>query len=381
MKRLAGAVAVALCAPLFGTGGAETRRASQLPPAHPAVPIDPIVGVLDAFRSHSLVALGEGRHGNEQSHQFRLALVRDPRFASLLQDIVVEFGSARHQTVMDRFIRGEEVRQDELRLAWQDTTQPHAIWDRPIYEEFFAAVRTVNAALPRERQLRLLLGDPPLDWNQVRSEADYDRLVSTNRNRHPFSVIQREVLSKKRRALLVYGDMHFVRRHALYNYDVSPALDANSIVALLQRHEPGSRVFTIWTNTTADLQQLQSDVSAWPKPALALLRGTVLGAADFRYYNPTEMARYSFRGGKPDFSNPIPRDQWRPLRMEDQFDATLYLGHPSSITIAQVPPMVCKDTAYIAMRAKRSAAVGWAQGDFDRLKSFCADQLSREAPR
>ena len=378
---MAGAVAVALCAQLFGTGVAETRQASQPTPTRPAVPIDPIVGILDAFKSHSLVALGEGRHGNEQGHQFRLALLREPRFAAIVQDIVVEFGSARHQPAMDRFIQGGQVSDQELRSAWQDTTQPHSIWDRPIYEEFFRAVRTLNGSLPRERRVRVLLGDPPLDWNRVRSEDDYNKLVSDNRNRYPFGVIQREIIAKKRRALIIYGDMHFVRRHALYNYDVAAALDGNSIVALLQRHEPGSRVFTIWTNTTADLQQLQSDVSAWPKPALALLRGTVLGAADFRFYNPTEMARYSFRDGKPDFSNPIPRDQWRPLQMEDQFDATLYLGHPSSITIAQVPPMVCKDAAYIAMRAKRSAAVGWAQGDFDRLKSFCADQLSREAPR
>jgi hypothetical protein len=115
-----------------------------------AVPLDPIAAVIDAFRTHRIVALAEGSHGNEQAHTFRLALICDPRFATAVQDIVVEFGSARHQDLMDRFVNGAEVPYDSLRRAWIDTTQPDAIWDSPIYEEFFRAVRAVNAALPRE---------------------------------------------------------------------------------------------------------------------------------------------------------------------------------------------------------------------------------------
>ena len=41
----------------------------------PAVSTDPIRAILDAFRSHRVVALSEGRHGNEQGHPFRLALI------------------------------------------------------------------------------------------------------------------------------------------------------------------------------------------------------------------------------------------------------------------------------------------------------------------
>src|SRR6266850_6986735 len=48
----------------------------------PAVPIEPIAAILDAFRSHQVVALGEVDHGNEQGHAFRLSLIRDPGFAN-----------------------------------------------------------------------------------------------------------------------------------------------------------------------------------------------------------------------------------------------------------------------------------------------------------
>jgi hypothetical protein len=101
----------------------------QQPSAPPmAVPVEPIAAILNAFSSHAIVALGEGAHGNEQSHAFRLALIRSPRFAATVNDIVVEFGNAIHQDVMDRFTRGDDVSYDSLRAVWQDTTQPNAVW-------------------------------------------------------------------------------------------------------------------------------------------------------------------------------------------------------------------------------------------------------------
>lgn len=82
-----------------------------------AIRLDPISGILDAFRSHQIVALGEGIHGNNQAHAVRMALIRDPRFATVVNDVVVEFGSARYQTVMDEFVRGGDVPYVELRKA------------------------------------------------------------------------------------------------------------------------------------------------------------------------------------------------------------------------------------------------------------------------
>src|SRR4030095_15389159 len=92
---------------------------------------EPVRAILAAFESHDIVALDEGRHGNEQGHELRLKLIRHPIFARRVNDIVVEFGSARYQELMDRYIRGEDVAAGELRRAWQDTTQ-HAGWGAPI---------------------------------------------------------------------------------------------------------------------------------------------------------------------------------------------------------------------------------------------------------
>jgi hypothetical protein len=205
-----------------------------------AAQADPIAGVIDAFRTHDVVALGEGSHGNRQSHEFRLALIRDSRFPDVVLDIVVEFGSARYQDLMDRFVNGEAIGRSELRRAWMDTTQPDAIWDAPIYEEFFRAVRELNARLPRVRRLRVLLGDPPIDWSAVRSREDLDRFAS-KRDEHAADLIRRETLSRGRRALVLYGDAHFSRQNAW------------GIVARLEA--TGAKVFAIHTETRAKLDR------------------------------------------------------------------------------------------------------------------------------
>lgn len=104
----------------------------------PATPVEPIAAIVDAFRSHRIVALGDN-HGNEQVHAFRLSLIRDPMFTATVDDIVVEFGSARYQHLMDRFVHGGDVPYESLRQVWQNTTQPEYEWDLPIYKQFLLA--------------------------------------------------------------------------------------------------------------------------------------------------------------------------------------------------------------------------------------------------
>jgi hypothetical protein len=70
-----------------------------------AVAREPVSAILDAFHEHDIIALAEGEHRNQQSAAFRLALIRDPRFATVVNDIVVESGSARYQETIDRFMR------------------------------------------------------------------------------------------------------------------------------------------------------------------------------------------------------------------------------------------------------------------------------------
>ena len=97
--------------------------AAQDTTPRPGVPVEPVSAILDAFDHHDVVAVGDPP-GNEQAHAFRLALIRDPRFVAAVDDIVVEWGNALYQDVMDRFVGGDDVSDAELREVWRNTTQP-----------------------------------------------------------------------------------------------------------------------------------------------------------------------------------------------------------------------------------------------------------------
>jgi hypothetical protein len=320
-----------------------------------AIRVDAISGIVDVFRSHQIVALGEGVHGNNQAHTFRLALLRDRRFASVVNDLVVEFGSGRYQTVMDAFVGGADVPYAELRKAWQNTTNPTPIWDSPIYEEFFRAVRDVNASLPRERRLRVLLGEPPIDWDRVRTYAEVAQWIS-RRGTHAVDVIAKEVLAKNRRAVVIYGDSHF-RRYSKWAGS-APGEPAGPTL-LNQIEELGTTAFSIWTNTTVELERMQPDIASWPIPSLTKVRGTRLGGLDFKY----------FAGMATD----------PPTRMENQFDAVLYLGPVSAITQSLLSPSLCADADYTTMRLARMALepAGPAGANIDVFKKECSTYLAQ----
>ena len=75
-------------------------------PVKEAVPLEPVTAVLNAFRTHRLVALDEGDHNNLQGYAFRMALIHHPEFVGLVNDIVVEAGNSLYQDVMDKFVAG-----------------------------------------------------------------------------------------------------------------------------------------------------------------------------------------------------------------------------------------------------------------------------------
>ena len=341
-----------------------------------AVPIDPVTGIVEAFKTHDVVALAEGNHGNEQGHAFRLALIRDPRFAAAVNDIVVEFGNAHYQPVIDRFVQGEPVAYEELRKVWQDTTQPGTVWDRPIYEEFYRAVRDVNAALPVERRLRVLLGDTPMDWYAP------ERSSPPRTDDFPASLIQREVLEKKRRALVIYGGMHLIRKRAPFLPPTDPALvpvvatllrnfQNGSIVAQLDR--VGARVFVVATSTDFDIATIQANVVEWRRPSLALIRGTPLGFASSLTYFPRSLPVIRGRGGiqetlQPDLAAVPP--------MQEVVDAILYLGPPSSITQSRLTRELCADPAYVKMRTERLTE--FASSGAEAFKAECGISLNRK---
>jgi hypothetical protein len=353
-------VAVVLLIAVWLPSGAHSRQ-----PLPPAVRLDPIEGIADAFTSHQVVML-PGGHGSKRFHDLLLSLARAPRIQAVVNDIVVEFGSARYQDLVDRYMRGDQIPYATLKRTWQDTTVPGVTNDGPYVEEFYRTMREINAALPLERRYRVLLGDPPIDWEHITTKSDL-RKWTVLRDSYPADLIRREVIVRGRRALVVYGHLHFPRREMLANYDMSN-WQAQTMTSLLES-VPGTKVFVIWAEGGNEIVKLQPEIASWPPLSLIRIRGTILGAADFTLFNGADKDRYAIRG-VDDFVK-IPREQYRPMRMEEQVDAIIWNGGapPKPILLSAE---TCADPAYLPMRLARITFAGLPPGEGEAVKRACA---------
>ena len=227
--------------------------------------------ILDAFQTHPLVALSEGAgHGQTENRDFFNTLIRDSRFSSTVDSIVIEFGNARYQATIDRYVSGNPVAREELRHVWEDTTQVTGVWSSPMYEQMLTDVRSVNARLPAARRIRVLLGDPPIDWAIVTSPADED--MNDWRDAHVAHVVDVEVMRRQKKALILIGGAHISRG----------VIFPNSLIHLLDARFPGQ------TFVVGALDPNRVDPDIKPRlqpetlPAGATVRHTWLGRADVR---------------------------------------------------------------------------------------------------
>src|SRR5580693_9458721 len=98
-----------LVAPTIGV--AQTGANPTVSPA--------IDGIIAIFRDHPLVGLGDD-HGLAQEEDFYAALIRDPRFAQEVGNVILETGEASSQPVIDRYVNGENVPYEDLRKVWSN---------------------------------------------------------------------------------------------------------------------------------------------------------------------------------------------------------------------------------------------------------------------
>lgn len=276
-------------------------------------------GVIAAFRRHHIVAIGEV-HGQQEHHDALQTLLLDPRLPDVVDDIVVEFGNALYQATMDRFVAGPAVEDRDLRLVWRNTTQsPVATLDAPMYEQFFRTVRAANWALPEGKKMRVLLGDPPIDWARVKTRED---MLAFDRDGHMISLVKREVLDRGRRALICYGSRHLM--HA------PPGEQGGSAVTRIEQ-QTGHRAYVILGGGHPRLR-------SQPRRTLIPAKGTWLESADTGEFNY------------------LPGECGVPFGAVA--DALLYLGQVGEQTQSLWNPAIYLDQAYWKELQRRKKLVG-----------------------
>ena len=292
--------------------------------------------VLAAFKTHRLVGLGEA-HDLQEHHDALTLLLTDPRLPGVVDDIVVEFGNALYQPTIDRFTSGQAIADADLRLVWRNTTQsPLETWDEPVYEQFYRMVRAVNAALPPNRQIRVLLGDPPLDWSKITKPGQLATVAGPERDQHAASVVKTQVLDKGRRALICYGAGHL--HHG------------GSLAGALER-QTGERMYLIADAApflAGDPGGLAAKLAGHPRNTVIPAAGTWLGSFDAGLFSPDAQ-------GSPHGQQTNPACG---RRLGSVIDAALYLGQPGELTSSWWNPAIFLDQVYWQELQRRNALTG-----------------------
>jgi hypothetical protein len=334
--------------------------AAQSPSLRAPLPQPALDGVLEALRGNQLVAISDP-HGSAAMHDFLRRLFADARFAELGVDLILEVGNARYQPVVDAYVNGEVISEQALAEAWLNTTVPNQIHADV---EWFRQMRRINAGRPADRRVRILLGDPPIDWSQVQTRADHFTWLAL-RDSYPAALIQTEIIGRQRKGLIVYGHLHFQRRNVGSNFEAGD-WRTETIVSLIERAGP-TRVFTIW-RLEEPLLAVLPEAAKWPIPAFAPVAGTTLGAADVGRLTTFPTQRFRLVDGATQI---VTKDQYATLAIERQLDAVLRLGaEPLMPMVQSAAP--CKQAGFLEERLRRIALTGLPKFEADNVRKLCA---------
>jgi hypothetical protein len=234
----------------------------------------------------------------------------------------MEFGNSRYQQVVDRYVSGEDISLQEVEGAWRDTVASVGP-PSPVYASLYEAVRETNLKRKGKHQIRILCGDSPIDWKQIKQSTDILPYLRTREQSYA-GVVEREVIARHHRALLIMGAFHLLR-----HFDLVPARKQFDIEQQLRN--VGSKPYLVVTGTSTIGKPGDVDhrFDSWPAPSFVALAGNWVGELP---------AVPIVTGGHgPPLSEP---------RLEDAADALLYLGPPESLSTVQAPASELDGTDY-----------------------------------
>ncbi|CAH0524002.1 hypothetical protein CTH30272_00154 [Allocatenococcus thiocycli] len=181
---------------------------------HPLLPenkwegsISPLTFFKGKLESGSVLAIGEAHWYAdlfEQMTQVLLSTELDGVFTHLF----VEFGNAKHQKMLDDYLSGGDISDDELAAVWLDSIAFPA-WMHPCYGEFFRRLKQANAQ--RNTPIKVVLTEPPFDWQELRHPS---QLAQLNAERDQALVEGIEVIKRQndKGVVVLVGARHILKR-------------------------------------------------------------------------------------------------------------------------------------------------------------------------
>lgn len=260
-----------------------------------------------------VIAFGE-THQHKSLYVLLEKILKSKRLQEDVDVIIVEFGNSFYQDLLDRYISGEDVSIDALRLVWRNTLiSPNTVWDSPVYEHFFQTVREINKSLLPKKRYRVIAAGKSIDWTTIHSKEDMKVFNNTTRTEQIYEVVGNEVFVKNKTAFLIAGEWHASQLSKEIKNRSGYSFRNHTTGTLLDLYYPGS---TLVINSYSKLAVL----------GVAEIENMKIGSTVFTSENwlrdieGKELVFMKGRGGRPDF-NP-----YQDSKLKDIADAVIYWG-------------------------------------------------------
>lgn len=305
---------------------------------------DAVAHIRWALEQYPVVLVDEGNHQAGEPHELLRRILSDTRVMESLDVIIVEFATATHQDVLDAFIQGKDVPFDELSRVWRDTsTSPITPWDSPIYLQLLETVREANRVLPPEKKVRMLAGDPPVDWSSIETKDDFERAIQP-RDPYAAQVAIEQAFELGKRVLVVYGGGHLMR------LPLGPGDLRNPLTSYILAEHPGAAwvVKFMWP-VRAGLADRTDE----------LVPGHAYRTAD--HWSGSSPAPALFEGTRSLVIDPGTGERsWQEVPLydghavRDIYDALIYLGREDQWTVVPSELDQDRDAAYLKELDRRN---------------------------
>ncbi len=197
--------------------------------------VSPLTFFTDKLESGAVVAIGEAHWYADLFGQITQVLL-SPELDGVFSHLFVEFGNARHQAMLNDYLNGKDISEDELAAVWLDSIAFPA-WLHPCYGEFFRRLKEANRS--RKVPLEVILTEPAFNWQDIEHPSQLARL-NAGRDQALLDGIGRVKKNTAQGVVVLVGARHIIKR--------SPASGPtrHQQFGVLAEQEFGEQYVSVW---------------------------------------------------------------------------------------------------------------------------------------
>ncbi|CAE6891253.1 hypothetical protein ACOMICROBIO_FLGHMIGD_00870 [Vibrio sp. B1FLJ16] len=168
--------------------------------------LSPLTFFRGKLESGAVLAIGEAHWYVGLFEQMTQVLL-SPELDGVFSYLFVEFGNAKHQALLNDYLRGKAISEDELAAVWLDSIAFPA-WLHPCYGEFFRRLKEANRS--RKTPLEVILTEPAFNWQDIDNPAQLARL-NVGRDQAFLDGIRRVKKATGQGVVVLVGARHIIK--------------------------------------------------------------------------------------------------------------------------------------------------------------------------